>query len=742
MATYRQIWLSKNGGTEIDRDGWRELMELCPYIRFNEPVTDIEDVLTAVGGIYEIDYDVPNYLEVYWSWGTPQGGITLIDGQNGRFGAYISNFPISDALGEHYNCMYVNVSDDIVQGHTIIDGTCGLYQSNYSEPVGNFVSDWNYVCGSGDRYTSPDDCIQPDDVINGDVTFNSGNSFGNIPLQGRFLAEALTIYANMPVFLRREDLQTYIEDGTIHNCLNDVETVEEIGGNNNKYCQTEILTMDANGHNKATIYDYYYTYKMKDTQNIVGYVKDDENAQNVRFKAKDLEEPITIIDNDTGESWTVSGADFNSGFYGNSFGCSTKREHTLFGGKICWGVFGRMNIYIFDTEAKANQYLQDGDPSKAINYDDIDNYNQRDVSKTGEDAGDQTSQNNQLVTGWAEPSLSNAYILTSAKMEQVAELVFPDVTTQGELPQQIKDLKASLGLYGENPINDIIDVWHCPFNPYRFVERQTRNIWFGSYRSEISATHVTAHGKVVSLGATVISPIYNDFRDYDIEITLYLPYFGTVELPADIYVGKKLEIKATLDLRSHNVRYYIFANDTLIEYHDCAVGTCYPLMGQDVAGKANQVMHAYNNLTTAKRNATITNGMGVLSSAYKLSTGDVMGAMNGLANVQTSYNDLQNAEKNLKQDIKYTQPARSIVGNSSPACSENDIPYPYIVFKIPQTIKPPLLQSTYGLPSNVITEIGNVSGYAQIENVQLASNLPKDIKADILAKLSSGVYIN
>ena len=739
MATYRQIWLSKNGGTEIDRDGWRELMELCPYIRFNEPVTDIENVISVTGGVY---YQSSMYTSLYRSWGTPTGGCSLVDGNNSRFGAYIGNFPISDTLGEHYNCMYVNVSEGIDLAHPVIDGTFGLYCLNYGDAEGNFTSDAINAGGYVPNQATADTCTKPSEVIDGGESFIFSQSFTNLSEMGAYLAPYMTLYTNMPVFLRLEDLRTYIEDGTIHNCLNDVETVEEIGGNNNKYCQTEILSMEANGHNKATLYDYYYTYKMKDTQNIVGYIKDDENPQNVRFKAKDNDELITIVDNDTGKSWTVSGADFNDYYYGNSFGCSTKREHTLFGGKICWGVFGRMNIYIFDTEAKATQYLQDGDPSKAINYDDIDNYNQRDASKTGEDAGDQKNQNNQLVTGWAEPSLSNVYILTSAKMEQVAGLVFPDVTTQGELPQQIKDLKASLGLYGENPINDIIDVWHCPFNPYRFVERQTRNIWFGSYRSEISATHVTAHGKVVSLGATVISPIYNDFRDYDIEITLYLPYFGTVELPADIYVGKKLEIKATLDLRSHNVRYYLFANDTMIEYHDCAVGTCYPLMGQDVAGKANQVMHAYNNLTTAKRNATITNGMGVLSSAYKLSSGDVMGAMGGLANVQTSYNDLQNAEKNLKQDIKYTQPARSIVGNSSPACSENDIPYPYIVFKIPQTIKPPLLQSTYGLPSNVITEIGNVSGYAQIENVQLASNLPKDIKADILAKLSSGVYIN
>lgn len=741
MATYRQIWLSKNGGTEIDADGWRELMELCPYIRFDTPVTNISDVITACGGIYEIDYDVPYYLDIYWSWGTPTGGIRLIDGQNGRFGAYISNFPISNTTGEHFNCMYVNVSDDIVQGHTIIDGTFGLYQSNYGSPAGNFVSDWNYACSSGNRFTNPNDCIQPDNVLNGEETFNSGNSFANIANQGRFLAEALTICANMPVFLRLEDLQNYISTGEMHNCLNNIQTIEEVGGDYNKYCQTTIFSMKPNGHDKAEIYKYYYTYKMSDRQNIVGYVLDDTNPQNVRFKAKNLTEQITIIDENTGETFFVSGYDFNHNYYGQSFGCSTTREHELFGGNICWGVFGRMNIYIFDSEEKADDYLDNGDPSLAMNYDDVDNYDERNANKTGEDAGDQNTQNNALVEGWAEPSLSNVYILNSTKMGQVANLVFPDVTTAGELPDQIKELKASLGLYGENPINDIIDVWHCPFNPYNLVERDTKNLWFGSYRSSITATHVTAHGKLSNFGACTISPIYNDFRDYDIEITLYLPYFGAVDLAPDIFMGKTLNIKVTADLRSHNVRYYLFADQTLIQYHDCAVGTCYPLMGQDVAGKANQVMHAYNSLQTAKRNTALSMGVNAIGMTTQLARGDVMGAVStGVANEQ-SRNNVALQEKQLAQDVKYTQPARSVVGNASPACSENDIPYPYIIFKIPQTVKPPLLQSTYGLPCNVITQLANVHGYTQIDNIQLQTSAPERIKADIIRRLQSGVYL-
>ena len=741
---YRQIWLSKNGGTEIDRDGWRELMELCPYIRFNEPVTDIADVITAVGGVY---YQSSMYNSLYNSWGTPTGGCTLIDGNNPRFGAYISNFPISDTLGEHYNCMYVNVSDDIDPAHTVIDCTFGLYCSLYGDVKGNFTSDSINAGGFIFNQATADTCVKPNEIIDGGGSFVFSQSFNNIAEIGAFLAPYMTIYTNMPVFLRVEDLQAYIEDGTIHNCLNDVETVEDIGSaNKNKYCQTHILTMDANGHNKNEIHNYYYTYKMPNTQNIVGYVLDDSNDLNVRFKAQNDVDEITIENMYTGTTRILTGANFNNfqnaGANEYWYGCSTKREHTLTGGKICWATFGRMNIYIFGSLALANDYLETGDPSRAINYDDIDEIPQRASQKTGEDAGDQKTQNNALVEGWEEPSLSNVYILNATKMKQVAELIFPNVDTAGELPQAMKDLKASLGLYGENPINDIIDVWHCPINPSTMVGRETRNLIFGSYRSNISGTCVTSHGIIKNLGATVISPIYNDFRDYEMEIVLYLPYFGTVDLPCDIYMGKQIDIKATIDLRSHNLRYYIFTNNTLMEYHDCAIGTSYPLMGQDVAGKASQTIKSYNMVKTAQRNATISAGMSVVNGAIGLMTGNPSQFVQSGANIEQTNANIALQKKQFEHDVKYTQPPRSIVGSSSPSCSENDIPYPYIVFKIPQTIKPPLLQSTYGLPSNIVTRIGDVSGYAQIENVQLQSSLPLRIQSDILNKLANGVVIN
>lgn len=738
----RQIWLSKNGGTEIDADGWREFMALCPNINFLTPSNDIDDVIGVFGGIQTIYYTPQNFFnDNYVAWGTPTGShCSLIDSDTPRFGVYLANFPISDTAGEHFNCMYVNVRDDVIQGMPIIDGTWGVYVSYYYDTVTNFTSPHNYETYTGERKPTPEECIQPDDVINGNVEFNE-YGFRNVANIGQFLADTLTIYTNIPVFLRLEDLQNYLETGEKHNCLNEIQTVEEVGGDYNKYCQTTIFTMDANGHNKAQVYDYYYTYKMTDRQNIVGYVLDDGNIQNVRFKAKNLTERITIVDEQTGETFFVTGYDFNHNGYGYSYGCSTKREHETREGKICWGVFGRMNIYIFDSEEKADDYLENDDPSLALNYDDIDNYDERNANKTGEDAGDQNTQNNALVEGWAEPSLSNVYILNSTKMGQVANLVFPDVTTAGELPDQIKELKASLGLYGENPINDIIDVWHCPFNPYNLVERDNKNLWFGSYRSNITATHVTAHGKLSNFGACTINPIYNDFRDYDIEITLYLPYFGAVDLAPDIFMGKTLNIKVTADLRSHNVRYYLFADQTLIQYHDCAVGTCYPLMGQDVAGKANQVMHAYNSLQTAKRNTALSMGVNAIGMTTQLARGDVMGAVStGVANEQ-SRNNVSLQEKQLAQDVKYTQPARSVVGNASPACSENDIPYPYIIFKIPQTVKPPLLQSAYGLPCNVITQLANVHGYTQIDNIQLQTSAPERIKADIIRRLQSGVYL-
>ena len=734
---YSYIFLTKNHGTEIDFDGWKTLISLCPNIQITKAIDDISGIYTLFGGVYEIDYSIAQFSDIYWSWGVPNGGCALNDPTNTRFGCYLSNFPTWDINDEHLNDLYVVYGQNYdLFANSCIDGTFGI-----SCGGGNMYSLHNYSKGSGERYDSPYQCMTPQSAME-NVDWSDSTSFGNINLIGRFLTEFITFQTNAPLFLRSEDLAHYIETGEKINCINDVTSEINTGSNRNKYCETEILTMDANGHNKHTAYKYNYTYKISENQDIVGYVKDDSNDINVRFKCKNENSAITIINNDTGTSTILTGEEFNNNVWELSYGCSTTREHELFSGKICWGVFGRMNIYIFDDENKADAYFETGDPTLAINYDDVDEYDERKAHKTGEDVGDQKNQMNALVEGWEEPSLSNVYILNATKMKQVAELIFPNVDTAGELPQAMKDLKASLGLYGENPINDIIDVWHCPINPSTMVGRETRNLIFGSYRSNISGTCVTSHGIIKNLGATVISPIYNDFRDYEMEIVLYLPYFGTVDLPCDIYMGKQIDIKATIDLRSHNLRYYIFTNNTLMEYHDCAIGTSYPLMGQDVAGKASQTIKSYNMVKTAQRNATISAGMSIVNGAIGLMTGNPSQFVQSGANIEQTNANIALQKKQFEHDVKYTQPPRSIVGSSSPSCSENDIPYPYIVFKIPQTIKPPLLQNTYGLPSNIVTRIGDVSGYAQIENVQLQSSLPLRIQADILNKLANGVVIN
>lgn len=727
MASWHNIYLSKTGGTELDADGWRELMELCPQISCTDEPDG--DAYSLWGGRALLPNRPAEGYGVF-----RQFGEIIKDDDTKPIALSLNNLFVDDTAGEHYNCHYIRWSDDYLPNQITIDMHGGFELINgYTHTVDVWMS-FNGTLES---------CYTLQDILNGAIpnaSFSS-NRITSMDTGDFSHVEDFAIYTTIPLFLRVEDATEYVNTGVKRNCITDVVTIANVGGDFNKYCQTTIFSMKPNGHDKAELYKYYYTYKMSDRQNIVGYVLDDTNPQNVRFKAKNLTEQIAIIDEYTGETFIVSGYDFNHSYYGQSFGCSTKREHELFGGNICWGVFGRMNIFIFDSEEKADDYLDNGDPSLAINYDDIDNYDERNANKTGDDAGDQNTQNNALAEGWAEPSLSNVYILNSTKMGQVADLVFPDVTTAGELPDQIKELKASLGLYGENPINDIIDVWHCPFNPYNLVEHDNKNIWFGSYRSSITATHVTAHGKLSNFGACTISPIYNDFRDYDIEITLYLPYFGAVDLASDIYMGKTLNIKVTADLRSHNIRYYLFADQTLIQYHDCAVGTCYPLMGQDVAGKANQVMHAYNSLQTAKRNTALSMGVNAIGITTQLARGDVMGAIStGVANEQTR-NNVALQEKQLAQDVKYTQPARSVVGNASPACSENDIPYPYIIFKIPQTVKPPLLRNAYGLPCNVITQLANVHGYTQINNIQLQTSAPERIKADIIQRLQNGVYL-
>lgn len=75
-----------------------------------------------------------------------------------------------------------------------------------------------------------------------------------------------------------------------------------------------------------------------------------------------------------------------------------------------------------------------------------------------------------------------------------------------------------------------------------------------------------AKPKIRSIGSYKVDRTFNSFLDLPpySELTLFLPYYGYVSLDMDMFNGHTIDVKATYDVLSGTITYYIFYDDTFM----------------------------------------------------------------------------------------------------------------------------------------------------------------------------------
>lgn len=545
----------------------------------------------------------------------------------------------------------------------------------------------------------------------------------------RFIAEC-----NIPIFDSYENARNYISNGTIRGLLNGES--EGLANYPKEYYFEEFIQRyenpDFTGEKKTVERIRNYFFADENNYRIVGYIKQAAGSYyNIVFKASAIDAESSVFFGthvkDGGTRTPLTVALFNLG--SNEWNRGLKGSKEV--GDYTYYAAPNTNIPIVGSKKEAESYLnreKDIDELKQVKLNDS-NVN---VKHTGDDTADQTEQ--VLNQGYGEPLLSTQYICTNSEMDAIANILFTQTdSTETALAEGLKR-------YGENPINDVIDIYHTPIDLSDFITVSAGNrVRFGSYWSEATASRITAHGNIKTLGTANIMPVFNDFRDYDgtLEIELYLPFAGTMPLDIHSYMNRALTIKATADTRAHNIRYYLFSDGALMTFRDCAFGKSISMMGNDVAAKYHQNISSEIGINASERSLALTafgTGVSMASGNFKAGLGGIMSLAQGVSNLE--------AQREMQSlDRYHTQAPRTFAGSQSAGCSESDILYPYLIFRIQQSYTPDNLLETFGRPCNIINKIGNFSGYTQIENAHLETSATLEEINEINSLLTRGIIL-
>lgn len=587
---------------------------------------------------------------------------------------------------------------------------------------------FNLVSSTGDT-TIYDATLYGDDIKSITIQKTPGTS----PWLNQ-ASTSVNIEADFPLFLGEHDtysdanieLDTYEYDATIQGvylseialagdysnvplAINTYDTEDTIP-QNKIYFIRNILKK-----NGSTVDAKHYRFRIPPNAKIWLVAEEHEptgQTHNMRIHTRGLGLPPTFL-------WQVggSGTNWNEGhiftdtlaayYYGSWTDYSNGDFYKVVGSSKG----GNTNIPIFASEELGDAYGDGTIPEDAaINSGDLGL--DGDIT-TGEDLSSSDIPNPVIAGSGAGV---NVWLLDKGNLNAIFADLYSDTQSV------IDDIQKGTWLWGNNPIDFIVSIYYVPFDVSNFYDTRTERLYLGQYdttRDYTQAKETKSSGQRIVLVNTTIDNVYGDFRDIDFfKYDLFLPYVGFVPLDPNVYVGHSLKIEMAFDVMTHNIRYYLFCDGVVTDRIDGSVGYAIPITGTDQVNKAQ-----------ARLNGIVNTVKGGAELAGAVSTGNIkMGATGAM--------DMLNG---AIEGFKY--PKEIIRGDISSSMNIYDINYVYLKITEKQSIYPPEIKQIYNNPCYVVGNISNLSGYCEIENIQLKSNCTESEYNEIINLLKGGVII-
>lgn len=245
----------------------------------------------------------------------------------------------------------------------------------------------------------------------------------------------------------------------------------------------------------------------------------------------------------------------------------------------------------------------------------------------------------------------------------------------------------------------------------------------------------------VDAGSVSIPFWFGDYRDYQTEITLYVPYCGTAELNAADIMGGTLTATYVVDLSTGSCTAYVMC-DTY-DGHTYPVAILPGQLGVDIpitasnAGRVgarllgDRINVAENLLSVAKNGIT---GIGAIMS------GNFAGAVR--SGVQAFIDPALNEQKMLSGMAERGAIAAPMLSGGRGLAAFKNPATAYIQVRSPFYAIPSNFPDAVGDPAAVSVRIGDCSGFCQFVNVDVSGiATDADDQRAIRAALESGVII-
>lgn len=350
------------------------------------------------------------------------------------------------------------------------------------------------------------------------------------------------------------------------------------------------------------------------------------------------------------------------------------------------------------------------------------------------------------------PTGSNGMVYTyGSKLYEVSNIELAALFNEVFDPVNVQAVLDGNKLFSGEALSCVNSIMYLPLTSLDAIcsMGSTANIWIGSWESQnAQGRRVTKNDKKINIGTFQMTPIYNDFRDFEPFTRLYvmLPFAGNHELTISKYMGKTVKVEASIDITTGTILYLLYANNILLDQFSGTCGAQRPFTARDsmqyISNVVNAVTGASNTMTSSSKAAgdvasgvTAASKAGISSGAVAAGGVVAGGAVAGVGAVAGIYKgwEIKNAVDNPPQ----------ISTGSLAGCSAYfaNTKVHFIVAQ-KKTVVPANIQSQIGRPSNQGGTVGSFTGYLKCSSFQMGQFTGTNAElAEIYKIMGEGIYI-
>ena len=287
------------------------------------------------------------------------------------------------------------------------------------------------------------------------------------------------------------------------------------------------------------------------------------------------------------------------------------------------------------------------------------------------------------------------------------------------------EIVAGLKLFGENPMNAIVDCRMYPFDVLSYIGSSgAQKITLGRRETSVTGVYLgNTTNCIIDLGSVEWVNYTNSFLDnapYS-GAELYVPYVGRFSLDPNIYAGRTVQCYLIVDFMTGSCQAVVFADGIAYDYKSGQIGVDVPISGVNAAQWAAGIVGGVAGTANA-----------ILGVGGQIAAGNPLGAGYSAIN---AINSAVQTSTTFTPTVQQAGTATASTGQWLPQRA-------YLTVHVPIHIESNMYGHCVGYACNMNAQIGSLSGFVVCSNVDLSGILATNAERDELVNiLTSGFYV-